>query len=45
MKQNLLDDLFRATIAYSSSKAYKELLSYITRFRRYSAYNAFLLRV
>jgi hypothetical protein len=41
----LLDDLFRATVAYSSSTAYRDLLNYVTRFRRYSAYNAFLVRI
>jgi hypothetical protein len=41
----LLDDLFRATVSHHSSQVYRELLDYVSRFRRYSAYNGFLVRV
>lgn len=41
----LLDDLFRATVSYRSSQAYRDLLEYVARFRRYSAYNCFLIRL
>jgi hypothetical protein len=41
----LLDDLFRATVAYRKSKAYLDLLNYLARFRRYSIYNCFLVRL
>jgi hypothetical protein len=41
----LLDDLFRATVSYRSSQAYLGLLEYVARFRRYSAYNCFLIRL
>jgi hypothetical protein len=40
-----LSDLYQATLAYRTSKAYKELLDYMARFRTYSSYNLFLVRV
>jgi hypothetical protein len=42
---SLLNDLFRATISYRTSKAYFDLLDYIVRFRRYSPYNCLLVRL
>jgi len=44
-ESRLLDDLFRATVSHHSSQVYRELLDYVSRFRRYSAYNGFLVRV
>jgi hypothetical protein len=44
-ERELLDDLFRATISYRSSQVYRDLLEYVSRFRRYSAYNCFLIRM
>jgi hypothetical protein len=43
--RQLLDDLFRATVTHRSSQVYRDLLEYVSRFRRYSAYNCFLIRL
>lgn len=40
-----LDELFSATFAYRSSKAYFEVMRFIARFRFYSPYNAMLLHI
>jgi hypothetical protein len=44
-ESRLLDDLFRATVAHRSSQVYRDLLDYVSRFRRYSAYNGYLVSV
>jgi hypothetical protein len=41
--QKALDQLFTLTKQYQSSAAYRELLSFIGRFRFYSPYNAMLV--
>jgi hypothetical protein len=43
--RQLLDDLFLATVSHRSSQVYRDLLEYVSRFRRYSVYNCFLIRV
>lgn len=43
--QRALDDLFNATFAYRSSKAYFELMRFMSHFRFYSPYNAMLLHI
>jgi hypothetical protein len=43
--EEALSELYDATLAYKSSKAYRELLDYIARFRNYSSYNLFLVRI
>lgn len=40
-----LDELFAHTIQYRSSKAYYDLLVFVSRFRRYSPFNAMLVHV
>ena len=40
-----LDELFRNARQYRSSKSYRELIDYISRFRFYAPYNAMLLHV
>ena len=40
-----LDELYNATLHHKTSTAYRELLDYIARFRNYSSYNLFLVRV
>lgn len=40
-----LSELYDATLAYKSSIAYRDLLEYMARFRNYSSYNLFLVRV
>src|ERR1035437_9522176 len=42
-KIGALDELFRATLAYRRSKAYFDLMKFISRFPRYAPYNCFLL--
>jgi hypothetical protein len=37
--------MFRATVSHRSSQVYRDLLGYVSRFRRYSAYNCFLIRL
>ena len=41
--KNALDQLFSLTIQYRSSKAYLDLLNFISKFRFYSPFNAFLI--
>lgn len=43
--QRALDELFKATIAYRSSKSYLELMRFIARFRFYSVFNAMLIHI
>jgi hypothetical protein len=43
--QRALDELFSLTRQYKSSKAYRELLNFIARFRFYSPFNAMLIHV
>jgi hypothetical protein len=43
--QRALDELFSSARQYRSSKSFKELLTFITRFRFYSPYNAMLLHI
>ena len=43
--RQLLDDMFRATVSHRSSQVYRDLLEYVSRFRRYSVYNCFLIRL
>src|SRR5580693_742067 len=40
-----LGELYEATLAYRQSAAYRGLLDYIGRFRNYSSYNLFLVRI
>ena len=40
-----LSELYEATLAYRTSDAYRGLLDYIARFRNYSGYNLFLVRI
>ncbi len=40
-----LDELFRLTHQYSSTKAYDELLKFMARFRFYAPYNAMLIHI
>jgi hypothetical protein len=40
-----LGELYEATLAYRKSDAYRGLLDYIGRFRNYSSYNLFLVRI
>jgi hypothetical protein len=40
---NALDQLFNLTIQYRSSKSYFDLLNFISKFRFYSPFNAFLI--
>jgi hypothetical protein len=40
-----LNELYEATLAYRKSDAYRGLLDYIARFRNYSSYNLFLVRI
>jgi hypothetical protein len=40
-----LDELYRATLHYKTSTAYRGLLDYIARFRNYSSYNIFLVKI
>jgi hypothetical protein len=40
-----LGELYEATLAYRKSAAYRGLLDYIGRFRNYSSYNLFLVRI
>jgi hypothetical protein len=40
-----LKELYEATLAYRQSNAYRGLLDYIARFRNYSSYNLFLVRI
>ena len=40
-----LDELFSLTRQYKSTRAYHELLEFITRFRFYAPYNAMLIHV
>ena len=40
-----LDELFRLTHQYSSTKTYNELLTFIRRFRFYAPYNAMLVHI
>ena len=40
-----LDELFRLTHQYSSTKAYDGLLNFIRRFRFYAPYNAMLIHI
>lgn len=40
-----LNELYEATLAYRTSDAYRGLLDYIPRFRNYSSYNLFLVRI
>jgi hypothetical protein len=40
-----LDELFRLTHQYNSTKAYDELLKFIRRFRFYAPYNAMLVHI
>jgi hypothetical protein len=40
-----LNELYEATLAYRKSDAYRGLLDYIARFRNYSGYNLFLVRI
>jgi hypothetical protein len=40
-----LDELFRLTYQYSSTKSYDELLRFVARFRFYAPYNAMLIRI
>jgi hypothetical protein len=42
--KNSLDQLFNLTIQYRSSQAYFDLLNFISKFRFYSPFNAFLIR-
>lgn len=41
--KNALDQLFSLTIQYRSSQAYREMLNFISKFRFYSPFNAFLI--
>lgn len=41
--KNALDQLFSLTIQYGSSQAYLDLLNFISKFRFYSPFNAFLI--
>jgi hypothetical protein len=41
--QHALDELFNLARQYRSSKSYRELIDFISRFRFYSPYNAFLI--
>jgi hypothetical protein len=43
--QYALDELFNLTRKYKSSKGYHELIDFISRFRFYSPYNAFLVHI
>src|ERR1022692_2633394 len=40
-----LDELFRLTHQYNSTKAYDELLKFMRRFRFYAPYNAMLIHI
>lgn len=40
-----LDELFSLTFQYKTSKAYHELLQFVTRFRSYSPFNAMLAHI
>ena len=43
--KHALDELFNATYAYHSSNEFYELVQFVTRFRYYSPYNAFLIHI
>lgn len=43
--ERALDELFAHTILYRSSKAYHDLLKFISRFRWYSPFNAMLIHI
>jgi len=43
--KHALDELFNATFAYRSSKAFLDLMQFVRRFRFYSPYNAFLIHL
>lgn len=44
-KKRALDELFSAARTYSSAKDYLELMTFLSRFRRYSPYNGMLAHI
>jgi len=45
LTRRALDELFRLTLQYKSSKAYTELLRFVARFRFYAPFNAMLTHI